>query len=162
MRRPTLRARGLDVHFAIVGIGEDADYLDAVAREANVEDRVHRLGHVPMEDLPRWYNACDLFVLANREIGGDTEGFGIVFLEAAACGKAAIAGRAGGTGSAVLDGVTGLRVDAGSGVELVAALERLLGDPRLLEAMGQAGLARVRESLSWQAVAELTQDSLRA
>lgn len=159
---PTLRARGLDVHFAIVGIGEDADYLDAVAREANVEDRVHRLGHVPMEDLPRWYNACDLFVLANREIGGDTEGFGIVFLEAAACGKAAIAGRAGGTGSAVLDGVTGLRVDAGSGVELVAALERLLGDPRLLEAMGQAGLARVRESLSWQAVAELTQDSLRA
>ncbi len=159
---PALRARGLDVHFAIVGIGEDADDLDAVAREANVEDRVHRLGHVPMDDLPRWYNACDLFVLANREIGGDTEGFGIVFLEAAACGKAAIAGRAGGTGSAVLDGVTGVRIDAGSEVELVATLERLLGDPRLLETMGQAGLARVRESLSWQAVAELTQDSLRA
>ena len=55
-----------------------------------------------------------------------------------------------------------MRIDAGSEVELVATLERLLGDPRLLETMGQAGLARVRESLSWQAVAELTQDSLRA
>lgn len=159
---PALCASGLDVHFAIVGIGEDAAYLDALAREVDVADRVHRLGHVPMEDLPRWYNACDLFVLANREIDGDTEGFGIVFLEAAACGKAAIAGRAGGTGSAVLDGVTGLRVDAGSEAELAAALERLLGDPRRLEAMGQAGLARVRESLSWQAVAERTQDCLRA
>jgi len=116
---------------------------------------------VPMEDLPRWYNACDVFVLANREIGGDTEGFGMVFIEAAACGKAAIAGRAGGTGSAVLDGVTGLRVDASAEAELVAALARLLGDPSLLESMGQAGLARVRQSLSWQAVAERTRNCLR-
>ncbi|MDA0235633.1 MAG: glycosyltransferase family 4 protein, partial [Proteobacteria bacterium] len=144
------------------GIGEDADYLDGVAREAGVAERVHRLGHVPMEDLPRWYNACDVFVLANREIGGDTEGFGMVFLEAAACGKAAIAGRAGGTGSAVLDGVTGLRVDASTGAELVDALARLLDDPPLLESMGQAGLARVRQSLSWQAVAERTRNCLRA
>ncbi len=159
---PALRARGVDVHLAIVGIGEDADYLDGVAREAGVAERVHRLGHVPMEDLPRWYNACDVFVLANREIGGDTEGFGMVFLEAAACGKAAIAGRAGGTGSAVLDGVTGLRVDASTGAELVDALARLLDDPPLLESMGQAGLARVRQSLSWQAVAERTRNCLRA
>ncbi|MBV2262677.1 MAG: glycosyltransferase family 4 protein [Thauera sp.] len=159
---PALRARGFDVHLAIVGIGEDADYLDGVAREAGVAGWVHRLGHVPMEDLPRWYNACDVFVLANREIGGDTEGFGMVFLEAAACGKAAIAGRAGGTGSAVLDGVTGLRVDASTGAELVDALARLLDDPPLLESMGQAGLARVRQSLSWQAVAERTRNCLRA
>ena len=159
---PALRARGVDVHLAIVGIGEDADYLDGVAREAGGAERVHRLGHVPMEDLPRWYNACDVFVLANREIGGDTEGFGMVFLEAAACGKAAIAGRAGGTGSAVLDGVTGLRVDASTGAELVDALARLLDDPPLLESMGQAGLARVRQSLSWQAVAERTRNCLRA
>jgi len=158
---PALRAHGFDVHLAIVGIGEDADYLDGVAKEAGVVDRVHRLGHVPMEDLPRWYNACDVFVLANREIGGDTEGFGMVFIEAAACGKAAIAGRAGGTGSAVLDGVTGLRVDASAEAELVAALARLLGDPSLLESMGQAGLARVRQSLSWQAVAERTRNCLR-
>lgn len=159
---PALRARGADVHLAIVGIGEDADYLDGVAREAGVAGWVHRLGHVPMEDLPRWYNACDVFVLANREIGGDTEGFGMVFLEAAACGKAAIAGRAGGTGSAVLDGVTGLRVDASTEAELVGALVRLLDDPLLLESMGQAGLARVRQSLSWRAVAERTRNCLRS
>jgi len=55
-----------------------------------------------------------------------------------------------------------VRVDAASEAELAPTLERLLGDPQLLEAMGQAGLARVRQSLSWQAVAERTQDCLRA
>lgn len=82
---------------------------------------VHRLGHVPMDDLPRWYNACDLFVLANRQVGGDTEGFGMVFVEAGACGKAVVAGTAGGTGSAVIDGVTGLRVDAAAVAPVAAA-----------------------------------------
>ncbi len=61
----------------------------------------------------------------------------------------------------MLDGVTGLRVDASAEAELVAALARLLGDPSLLESMGQAGLARVRQSLSWQAVAERTRNCLR-
>ncbi|BAL25891.1 glycosyltransferase family 4 protein [Azoarcus sp. KH32C] len=153
---PELVAAGLDVHYAIVGIGEDEAYLDDLARELGVSQRVHRLGHVPMDDLPRWYNASDLFVLANREIGGDTEGFGIVFIEAAACGKAAIAGRAGGTGSAVLDGVTGLRVDGESQPALCAAILDILRDDVRRAALGAAGLARARETLSWDAVAART------
>ncbi|MBS0550916.1 MAG: glycosyltransferase family 4 protein [Proteobacteria bacterium] len=153
---PDLTKAGLNVHYAIVGIGEDDAYLDALAREAGVSERVHRLGHVPMDDLPRWYNACDVFVLANRDVGGDTEGFGIVFLEAAACGKPAIAGRAGGTGSAVLDGVTGVRVDASSSAELLEALYSILIDEETRKRLGAAGLARTTQSLSWQAVAERT------
>lgn len=93
---PALVQGGLDAHYAIIGIGEDEAYLRQQAENAGMSARVHQLGHVAMEDLPRWYNACDLFVLANREISGDTEGFGIVFLEAGACGKPVIAGRAGG------------------------------------------------------------------
>lgn len=153
---PGLIASGLDVQYAIVGIGEDSDYLNALAEETGVRDRVHMLGHVPMEDLPRWYNACDLFVLANREIEGDTEGFGIVFLEAAACGKAAVAGKAGGTGSAVLDGVTGIRVDSESVESVRAALAALLGDPEKRQAYASAGYRRVVESLNWAAVADRT------
>lgn len=158
---PTLRASSLDVHYAIIGIGEDEAYLNGLIREHGVCEYVHLLGHVPMADLPRWYNACDLFVLANRQIGGDTEGFGMVFIEAAACGKAAIAGRAGGTGSAVLEDITGLRVDGESVTDLFQALHDLLGDsPRSLE-FGRAGLERVRESLSWAAVAERTREVMK-
>jgi phosphatidylinositol alpha-1,6-mannosyltransferase len=153
---PGLAAAGLDVHYAIIGIGEDGDYLKGLAKELEVDDRVHCLGHVMIEDLPRWYNACDMFVLANREIAGDTEGFGIVFIEAAACGKMAIAGQAGGTGSAVLDGVTGVRVDGESHEAVTAALIEFLGDEVRCEAFGSAGLARARKELSWDAVASRT------
>lgn len=154
---PALLESGLDVHYAIVGIGEDEAYLRSLAASTGMSVRVHQLGHVPMQDLPRWYNACDVFVLANREIDGDTEGFGIVFLEAAACGKAAIAGRAGGTGSAVLDGVTGLQVDGDSADALHRALLALLNDPAHAQGYAAAALDRVTRSLSWEAVALRTQ-----
>ncbi|MCK0509215.1 glycosyltransferase family 4 protein [Aromatoleum anaerobium] len=153
---PELVAAGLDVHYAIIGIGEDNDYLAGLAQQLGVGARVHHLGHVPLEDLPRWYNACDLFVLANRDIAGDTEGFGIVFIEAAACGKAVVAGRAGGTGSAVLEGITGLRIDGDSQLAVTAALAAILRDDGRREALGAAGLVRARESLSWDAVAART------
>ena len=89
---PGLLARGIDVHYAIVGIGDDWDYLQGLARELGVSDRLHLLGHVEPADLPRWYNACDLFAMPNRDIDGDTEGFGLVFMEANACAKPVIAG----------------------------------------------------------------------
>lgn len=154
---PALVQAGMDVHYAIIGIGEDEAYLRRQTEGVGMIGRVHQLGHVAMEDLPRWYNACDVFVLANREIAGDTEGFGIVFLEAAACGKPAIAGRAGGTGSAVLEGITGLRIDGDSASDLHLALCELLSDPARCAELGRAGLERVRTSLSWNAVAERTE-----
>ena len=153
---PALVQSGVDAHYAIIGIGEDQAYLRGQTESAGMTARVHQLGHVAMEDLPRWYNACDVFVLANREIEGDTEGFGIVFLEAAACGKPAIAGQAGGTGSAVLEGITGLRIDGESDPAVLQALCDLLSDSIRSAEFGRAGLQRVRTSLSWDAVAERT------
>ncbi|NMF96739.1 glycosyltransferase family 4 protein [Aromatoleum toluolicum] len=153
---PDLCAAGHDVHYAIVGIGEDRAYLETLARETGVAERVHLLGHVPMDDLPRWYNACDLFVLVNRDIDGDTEGFGLVFLEAAACGKVSVAGTAGGTGAAVLDGVTGLRVDGCDDKAVVAVIDRLLGDAQLIESLAANAQARARRDLNWDAVARRT------
>ena len=140
---PGLVARGIDVHHAIVGIGEDWDYVERVATELGVRDRLHLLGHVAPDDLPRWYNACDLFAMPNRDIEGDTEGFGIVYLEANACAKPAVAGITGGTGSAVEDGLNGLRVDGDSVPAVEAGLARLLQDPALAQRLGQAGRQRV-------------------
>ncbi|HMM75047.1 MAG TPA: glycosyltransferase family 4 protein [Gammaproteobacteria bacterium] len=154
---PALVERGFDVHYALIGIGEHRAELEARARALGVAARTHFLGHVSPEDLPRWYNACNVFAMPNREIDGDTEGFGMVFLEAGACGKPCIAGRAGGTGSAVADNVTGLRVDGTSIPEIAAALARLLSDESLARAMGEAAHARAVMRHSWQYVAEQTE-----
>lgn len=154
---PSLTEQGLDVCYALIGIGEDHDYLKGLANELGVADRIKLLGHVSAADLPRWYNACDVFVMANREINGDNEGFGMVFLEAAACGKPAIAGDAGGTGAAVVDRVTGFRVDGTKVESLVSALSSVLSDSELAAQLGKAGLERAKEEFSWDAVAVKTQ-----
>ncbi len=153
---PGLLAGGLEVHYALIGVGEDQDYLLQIAKDVGVEDRVHLLGHVESDELPRWYNACDLFVMANREVDGDTEGFGIVYVEAAACGKPSVSGLSGGTGSAVEDGVTGLRVDGNDTQSLLQALMSLLSDKERRLEMGQRGLDRVQREFTWERVAEKT------
>lgn len=149
-----LLARGLDVQYAIIGTGSDRDFLEALAERERVVGRVHFLGHVPAEDLPRWYNAADVVAMPNREIEGDTEGFGMVFIEAAACRKPTIAGQAGGTGAAVIHEVTGLRVDGASVEAVTAGLARVLADPSLSRRLAEGGYRRAIDEFSWESVAE--------
>jgi phosphatidylinositol alpha-1,6-mannosyltransferase len=85
--------------------------------------------------------------------GQDWEGFGIVFLEAALSGRPSVAGRTGGAGDAVVDGVTGLLVDPESPDELTNALRRLLADRTLREQLGGAGLERARTQFTSGAAA---------
>jgi len=153
---PGLVERGVDVHYAIVGIGEDEGHVRALARELDMASRVHLLGDVAPETLPRWYAAADVFAMPNRVVNADTEGFGMVFLEAAACARPAIAGRAGGTGSAVVDGVTGLRVDGDSLAEVSSALERVLTDTAFARRLGENGYTRAVKEFSWERVAKKT------
>ena len=151
-----LRAEGMALRYVIAGIGEDAEYLDALIAEHQLQAVVHRIGAVNESDLPRWLNACDVFAMPNREINGDNEGFGMVFIEAAACGKPSLAGEAGGTGSAVLHEVTGLRVDGRSLEAVATGLGRLVQDADLQARLGAAGRARVGADFSWDAVASKT------
>jgi phosphatidylinositol alpha-1,6-mannosyltransferase len=147
---PLLRQQDIDAHYVVIGIGDDREYLQHLAVELGVSDRVHLLGHVSYDDLPRWYAASDLFAMPNRDIDGDTEGFGLVFLEAASAGRPAVAGTAGGTGSAVVDGVTGLRVDGEQLQAITRALARLLADPAEAERMGLNGRRRVLDNFTHQ------------
>ena len=96
--------------------------------------------------------------MPNREIDGDTEGFGMVFIEAAACGKPSLAGNAGGTGAAVIDGVTGLRVDGASVDAVAQGLQRLLQNENLARMLGENGHRRAASEFSWNKVAERTRD----
>ncbi|HMA12358.1 MAG TPA: glycosyltransferase family 4 protein [Steroidobacteraceae bacterium] len=157
-----LRAEGVAVRYVIAGIGEDAGYLDGLIGEHNLHGVVHRIGAISEADLPRWMNACDVFAMPNREIDGDNEGFGMVFIEAAACRKPSLAGEAGGTGSAVLHGRTGLRVDGVEAANVAQGLCQLLAHPEWMRELGQAGLNRVNANFAWEQVAHATQQAILA
>jgi phosphatidylinositol alpha-1,6-mannosyltransferase len=152
-----LRNQGLECQYALIGIGEDHDYLTQLANEMGVADHIHMLGHVATDDLPRWYNACDVFVMPNREINGDTEGFGMVFIEAAACGRPAIAGQAGGTGAAIVHEVTGFRVNGADSVAVFSALSRVLNNEQYGQTIGSCALMRATEQFDWAVVAKKTE-----
>ena len=153
-----LDPRVASVRYAIVGAGDDEARLRQLAFTHNVADRVHFVGHVSDDELPAWYAACDLFAMPNRDVDGDTEGFGMVYLEAGATGKCVLAGRDGGTGSAVIDGMTGLRVDGHSLMAVAWGLGRLLLDRELADKMGQRARSRIRRDFTWQTVARRTRD----
>ncbi|MEA3278431.1 MAG: glycosyltransferase family 4 protein [Pseudomonadota bacterium] len=141
--------------YVIAGRGPEKEVqrLRELAEGLGVSDSVVFWGFVPAEDIRVFYNACDLYVMNSRVVSGeDVEGFGITFLEAAACGKPVIGGRSGGVPDAIADGTTGYLVDPADVVELSDRLGRLIADPRLRTAMGEAGLRRAREQFSVQAV----------
>jgi len=124
---------------------------------------VRLLGRVPDESLPALVGAADVFVMACRDRWGglEQEGFGIVFLEAAACGVPQVAGRSGGADEAVVDGSTGLVVDDPAKPRAVAAaLRRLLTDDALRLRMGEASRQRAEESFGYDRLARRMADAL--
>jgi phosphatidyl-myo-inositol dimannoside synthase len=140
--------------YAIVGGGGERARLEAMAVEYGIADRVVFTGEVSAGDLPRYFAACDIFVHPNRVVDrSDFEGFGLVFLEAAACGKPAIGGATGGVTEAVQDGITGLLVSGTDAEELAGVIERLARSPELRARLGQAGRDRVRDFFTWETAA---------
>jgi phosphatidylinositol alpha-1,6-mannosyltransferase len=139
------------VRYLIVGDGPGRESLQALAEAKGVSHLVHFVGAVPEPDLPKWYRVADLFVLPNRIDGADFEGFGIVFLEAAASGLAVIAGRSGGAPEAIDEGVTGCLVGGTDPLELASAIVGLASSPTRRAQMGRAGRQRVEREFSWDA-----------
>lgn len=141
------------VKYVIVGSGEERDSLESLAGSLGVTDHVIFPGVVSDEELPAWYGACDVFLMPNRTVNQDLEGFGIVFLEAAAARRPSIAGSTGGTREAVVDGVTGLLVNGESEQEVARAVCELLGDRDRADQLGAAGRARVERDFTYDASA---------
>ena len=145
----------------IGGSGRDAGRLQRLIDKTGAPARL--LGRVDDEHLPALYGTADVFSMAcrNRWLGLEQEGFGIVFLEAAACAVPQIAGQSGGSAEAVEHGETGLVVDDPSSPdELAAALEALLSDPDRRAAMGAAGRVRAVEEFSYDVLATRLHDAL--
>ncbi|WP_263417963.1 glycosyltransferase family 4 protein [Terriglobus albidus] len=123
--------------YVIGGKGPEHDTLVQLVKELELTECVEFLGFVPDEDLPGLYESADVFVQPNREINGDTEGFGVVFLEANACGLPVIGGEAGGTADAIAHGRTGFRVNGESVYEVAAAISILMENDELRTRLGQ-------------------------
>jgi len=154
------------IKYIIVGedLGEGTK-LRKLAADLNVEKSVIFAGRVSTDDLPKYYCICDVMVLPNYErTNRDNEGFGMVFLEANACGKPVIGGRAGGTGDAVVHGETGLLVDVNDEDALYEAVAALLKNGSYARRLSQNGRRRVLTSFHWdratKAVRELSLQAL--
>jgi phosphatidyl-myo-inositol dimannoside synthase len=146
--------RGLDgVQVAIAGGGRDHARLASRAR--SLGDRARVLGRVADDVLPLLYGAADVFAMLCRDRWGglEAEGYGIVFLEAAACGVPAVAGRSGGAHEAVVDGQTGYVVEPRDVSAVRSTLDRLLRDDALRRRLGDAARRRAVAELSFEALA---------
>ncbi|HEY8094114.1 MAG TPA: glycosyltransferase family 4 protein [Acidimicrobiales bacterium] len=158
-----LRAAVPDLVVAIAGSGRDEARLRRLATEVGAS--VTFLGRVPDEDLPSLYACADVFAMLCRSRWGglEQEGFGIVFLEAAACGVPQVAGASGGAAEAVRDGETGLVIDPPEDVEAVAAaLASLLSDDALRARLGAASRRRAEDEFTYDALATRLGEALGA
>ncbi|MDP9242889.1 MAG: glycosyltransferase family 4 protein [Actinomycetota bacterium] len=147
---PTIRRRVPDARLLVVGGGPYRGDLERMASEAEPGTIVFS-GEVSDDELPNYYAAGDVFAMPCRtRLGGfEVEGWGNVFLEAAACARPVVAGNSGGAPEAVDDGVTGLVVDGAHPGAVAEAVGSLLVDPVRARAMGKAGRARVERSYTW-------------
>ncbi len=121
------------------------------------------LGRVAHDDLPALYGCGDVFAMLcrNRWGGLEQEGFGIVFVEAAAAGVPQVAGDSGGAAEAVVDGETGCVVrDPNNPAQVAAAIARLLDDPAGRARMGEAGRQRAVADFSYDVLAARLGDAL--
>jgi phosphatidyl-myo-inositol dimannoside synthase len=132
-----------DLVYVMAGGGGDAGYraqCDAVIREQRLENHALILEDLDNESVAWLYDACEVFIMANHAMpDGDTEGYGIVFLEAGAFGKPVIGGRDGGVPDAVDEGITGLLVNGLDTDDIARAITAILSDADTARRMGEAG-----------------------
>jgi len=143
-----------DLTVAIGGGGRDQARLERLVATTGAPVRL--LGRVAGDDLPRLYGCADVFAMLcrNRWRGLEQEGFGIVFLEAAATGVPSVAGDSGGVADAVVHGDTGLVVDRPEDPhEAAAALASLLDDAGARREMGERARARTASEFDYDALA---------
>jgi phosphatidylinositol alpha-1,6-mannosyltransferase len=144
-----------DVLYCIVGDGPQAEALRGLVAREGLGDHVQFLGESTDDELLRCYQQCDLFVLPNRQIGQDIEGFGMVLLEAQACGKPVVAGESGGTAETMRVAETGRVVDADDPRELAEVVVDLLSDRDRLDRVGSAARRWAVERFDWESLGRM-------
>ena len=154
-----LEQNRLNFRYIVAGKGPELASLKKLTKDLKLDDKVRFTGFIEEDDKWRLLRSADVYVMPSRFSPNEPhEGFGIAFLEAAACGIPAIGANAGGVPDAVLHGKTGLLVEPDSPEELANALMFLFLDAEKRREMGAAGMERVRMEFSPRAVANRFQN----
>ena len=142
-----------DFHYCIIGKGGFEEYLRNIVHEENLESNVTFLGELDGDRLVKYFQLCDIYVHTPRLIDWNFEGFGIVYLEASACGKPIVATNSGGIRNAVIDGKTGIIVPENDIDRIAQAIEKLLDDQSLRSNLGQNGREYARKN-DWSRIGQ--------
>jgi glycosyltransferase involved in cell wall biosynthesis len=118
---PKIRQQIPNVHYLIVGKGPDRGRVEQLIQELKLQDGVTLAGFIPDEELCDHYNLCDVFAMPSK-----AEGFGIVYLEALACGKPTVGGNQAGSVDALGNGELGVLVDPDDVIEIATTLTQIL------------------------------------
>ena len=133
----------------VVGDGPKSKEVFEIIQKNSLQNVVRFLGKIDPQNLYKYYHLADLFLLLTHKDEAHEEGWGTVFLEAAACGLPVVAGKVGGVEEAVLDGKTGKVVDVYQDQNIISTVVGILSDPQTAKKMGQAGKERVATSFRW-------------
>ena len=146
---PQLLQKIPNLVWLIIGDGPKKDEIIAQVQKNNLQNNVRFLGQIVYADLPLYFHLADAFVLLTHKDEMAEEGWGTVFLEAAACGLPVVAGRVGGVEEVVEHLKTGFLVDTYQDQSVLAAISDLLVQKDLAESMGRAGQERTRLNFRW-------------
>lgn len=138
-----------NVVLVIAGDGPKMNFLAKKVQDMSIQHLVRIIGNVPRQELPALYQASDLFVLLTHPNEGVEEGFGLVFLEAAASGLPVVAGRSGGVPEAVIHEETGLIVNTYLNKEVVDACVRILKNIEESKHFADSARNRVNNDFQW-------------
>lgn len=156
-----LRARGYDIRYICSGSGETRSALESLARNLDIQESVVFPGHISDAEKREYLQASDIHIMVSVQYGAMIEGFGIVFIEAAAAGITSIAGNSGGQAEAVLNGKTGLVVDGTSLDQVTEAILKLAVDAELRYRLSKAAKAWAAEH-EWDCVVHRTMAALNS
>jgi glycosyltransferase involved in cell wall biosynthesis len=152
----------LPIRVVVIGEGPERPAIEALVAQAGLDGVVELRGRVPQDALARAYQEAGALALpAIVDARGDTEGLGVVLLEAMSFGTPVVASGIGGITDIVVHDQTGLLVPPGDPVALAGAIERLARDPALRQRLAHAGLRRFRDDFSWPALVQRWDDLYR-
>ncbi|MEO0070773.1 MAG: glycosyltransferase family 4 protein [candidate division WOR-3 bacterium] len=146
-------AREKKVELHIVGQGPELPLLQKLTKQLALEDKVIFHGQVSTDELRHHYQTCDVFVLpAVIDSKGDTEGLGVVIIEAMNYKKPVVASAVGGITDLVINEKTGLTVPPGDSGAIAKAIKRLIEEPELASLLSQNAFEHIQANYSWNPI----------